>query len=80
VLLDVCNNDMLDSGVGSIGSVAMGVWCKLIFLGGRGGVVPVALVGFTVVFVASSSALAPSSKASSSPGKGIFLCDYCCCS
>jgi hypothetical protein len=44
------------------------VWCKLVFLGGRGGVVPAALVGFAVVLVAwSSSALAPSSKASSSP-------------
>jgi hypothetical protein len=67
VLLDVGNNDILDSGVGSIGGVAMGVWCKLVFLGGRGGVVPVALVGFAIVLVASSSALAPSSKASSSP-------------
>jgi hypothetical protein len=66
VLLDVGNNDILDSGVGSIGSVAMGVWCKLVFLvGGRGGVVPAALVGFAVVLVASSCALAPSSKASS---------------
>jgi hypothetical protein len=46
----------------------MGVWCKLVFLGGRGRVVPAALVGFAVVFVASSSsALAPSSKAFSSP-------------
>jgi hypothetical protein len=67
VLLDVGNNDILDSGVGSIGGVAMGVWCKLVFLSGRGGVVPVALVGFAVVLVASSSALTPSSKASSSP-------------
>jgi hypothetical protein len=68
VLLDVGNNDILDSGVGSIGSVAMGVWCKLVFLGGRGGVVPAALIGFAVVLVASSSsALASSSVASSSP-------------
>jgi hypothetical protein len=67
VLLYVGNNDILDSGVGSIGSVAMGVWCKLVFLGCRGGVVPAALVGFAVVLAASSSALAPSSKASSSP-------------
>jgi hypothetical protein len=73
VLLDVGNKDILDSGVGSIGSVAMGVWCKLVFLGGRGGVVPVALVGFAVVFVASSSsavAFASSSVASSSPMVG----------
>jgi hypothetical protein len=70
VLLDVGNNDILDSGVGSIGSVAMGLWSKLVFLGGRGGVVPAAaLVGFPVVLAvaSSSSALAPSSKASSSP-------------
>jgi hypothetical protein len=70
VLLDVGNNDILDSGVGSIvGGVAMGVWCKLVFLGGRGGVVPVALVGFAVVLAvaSSSSALASSSVASSSP-------------
>jgi hypothetical protein len=68
MLLDVGNKDILDSGVGSIGGIAMGVWCKLVFLGGRGGAVPAALVGFAVVFVASSSsALAPSSKASSSP-------------
>jgi hypothetical protein len=67
VLLDVGNDDILDSGVGSIGGVAMGVWCKLVFFGGRGGVVPVALVGFAVVLVASSSsALASSSVASSS--------------
>jgi hypothetical protein len=67
VLLDVGNNDILDSGVGSIGSVAMGLRGKLVFLGGRGGVVPAALAGFAVVLVASSSsALAPSSKASSS--------------
>jgi hypothetical protein len=68
VLLDVGNNDILDSGVGSIGSIAMGVWCKLVFFGGRGGVVPAAaLVGLSIVFVASSSsALAPSSVASSS--------------
>jgi hypothetical protein len=70
VLLDVGNNDIFDSGVGSIGGVAMGVWCKLVFLGGRGGVVPAALVGFAVVFVASSSALAPSSVASASPVVG----------
>jgi hypothetical protein len=45
----------------------MGLWGKLVFLGGRGGVVPAALVGFAVVLVASSSsALAPSSVASSS--------------
>jgi hypothetical protein len=67
MLLDVGNKDILDSGVGSIGGVAMGVWCKLVFLGGRGGVVPAVLVGFAVVLAASSSALAPSSKASSSP-------------
>jgi hypothetical protein len=67
VLLDVGNNDILDSGVSSIGGVAMGLWGKLVFLGGRGGVVSAALVGFVVVLVASSSsALAPSSKASSS--------------
>jgi hypothetical protein len=70
VLLDVGNNDILDSGVGSIGGVAMRVWCKLVFLGGRGGVVPVALVGFSIVPAVASSpvvALASSSKASSSP-------------
>jgi hypothetical protein len=66
VLLDVVNKDILDSGVCSIGSVAMGVWCKLVFLGGRGGVVPAALVGFAVVLTSSSSALASSSVASSS--------------
>jgi hypothetical protein len=58
VLLDVGNKDILDSGVGSIGSVAMGVWCKLVFLGGRGGVVPAALVGFAVVLAVASSSSA----------------------
>jgi hypothetical protein len=74
VLLDVGNNGILDSGVGSIGSVAMGVWCKLVFLGSRGGVVPaVALVGLSIISVASSPsavALASSSVASSSPVVG----------
>jgi hypothetical protein len=68
VLLNVGYDDILDSGVGSIGGVAMGVWCKLVFLGNRGGVVPAALVVFAVVLVASSSAVAfaSSSVASSS--------------
>jgi hypothetical protein len=69
VLLDIGNNDILDSGVGSIGGVAMGLWGKLVFLGGRGGVVPAALVGLSIVFTASSPsavALASSSVASSS--------------
>jgi hypothetical protein len=46
------------------------VWCKLVFLGGRGGVVPAAaLVGLSIVSVASSPsaiALASSSVSSSS--------------
>jgi hypothetical protein len=70
VLLDVGNNDILDSGVGSIGGVAMGVWCKFVFLSGRGGVVPAAaLVGLSIISVASSPsavAFASSSVASSS--------------
>jgi hypothetical protein len=69
MLLDVGNDDILDSGIGSIGGVAMGVWCKLVFLGGRGGVVPAALVRFAIVSVASSpvAALGSSSVASASP-------------
>jgi hypothetical protein len=68
MLLDVGNNDIFDSGVGSIGGVAMGLWGKLVFLGGRGGVVPAAaLVGLSIVsFASSPSAIASSSVASSS--------------
>jgi hypothetical protein len=70
VFLDVGNNDILDSGVGSIGSVAMSLWGKLVFLCGRGGVVPAAaLVGLPIVPTApspSAVALASSSVASSS--------------
>jgi hypothetical protein len=50
------------------------LWGKLVFLGGRGGVVPaVALVGLSIVSVASSPsavAFASSSVASSSPVVG----------
>jgi hypothetical protein len=70
VLLDVGNNDILHSGVGSIGGVAMGLWSKFVFLGSRGGVVPAAaLIGLSIVSVASSPstvAFASSSVASSS--------------